>query len=112
MDARTITNVLLAIIIAILVYRWFYPVWKKNQARKTEEKKERLRIEVEPYYQEYLQKRKALREKHDPQHKWPPFEMNAPDMPSEYRDEMAALTEAYKAILVVRFGDHILMPKS
>jgi hypothetical protein len=69
MDARTITNVLLVIIILILVYRWFYPVWKKSQARKADEKQERMRKEVERFYQEYLQKRKALRTKYDPERK-------------------------------------------
>jgi hypothetical protein len=112
MDARTITNVFLAIIILILAYKWFYPVWKANQTKKAEEKKERIRDEVEPYYQEYVQKRKALRAKYDPERKWSEFQMEAPDMPSEYRDAIAALTEAYKGILVVKFGDSILMPKS
>jgi hypothetical protein len=111
MDARTITNVLLAILIAILVYRWFYPVWKAKRARKAEAKKERMRIEVEPFYQEYLQKRKALRMKYDPERKSPEFSMDDPGMSKEYVDEVAALTEAYKGILVVRFGDSILMPK-
>jgi hypothetical protein len=109
MDARMITNILLAIIILILCYRWFYPMW---QAKRAEAKKQEMNVEVEPLYQEYLQKRKALRAQYDHDRKWPEFQMDAPDMPSEYRDAIAALTEAYKGILVVRFGDHILMPKS
>jgi hypothetical protein len=112
MDARTITNVLLAIIILILGYKWFCPGWKAKQARKAEEKKERMRVEVEPFYQEYVQKRKALRAKYDPERKWSEFQMDAPDMPSEYRNEIHALTEGYKGVLVVKFGDGILMPKS
>jgi hypothetical protein len=109
MEARTITNVLLAIIILILSYRWFYPTWKAKQIRKAREKEERLRIEVEPFYQEYLQKRKALRDKYDPERKLPQFAMNDPRMSKEYIDEVAALTEAYKGVLVVKFGDSILM---
>jgi Tfp pilus assembly protein PilO len=112
MDARTITNVLLTIIILILGYKWFYPAWKAKQARKAEAKKERMRKEVEPLYQQYVQIRKSLREQYDPEHKWSEFEMNAPDMPTEYRDAIASLTEAYKGVLVIKFGDHILMPKS
>jgi hypothetical protein len=112
MDARTITNVLLAIIILILAYRWFYPAWKKNQARKAEEKRERMRKEVEPLYQQYLQKRKELRTKYDPERKLPEFSMNDPGMSKEYVNEVAAITEAYKGVLVIKFGDSVLMPKS
>ena len=111
MDARIITNVLLAIIILILIYKWFYPAWKAKQARKVEEKQERMRKEVEPFYQEYVQKRKDLRMKYDPELKISAFAMNDPGMSKEYVDEVAALTEAYKGILVVKFGDSILMPK-
>jgi hypothetical protein len=111
MDARTITNILLGIIILIVVYRWWAPLWKARQARMKREKDARLAIEVEPFYQEYLTKRKALREKHDPEHKWPEFQTNAPDMPSEYRNDIDALNEGYKGVLVLKFGDHIIMPK-
>ena len=112
MDARTVTNVLLAIIILILVYKWIYPVWKAHKAQKAHEKRERLRIEVEPWYQEYLQKRRAIREKHDPQHKWSEFQLSSPDVPQAYRDELDALSNAYKGILAVRFDDSIFYPKS
>lgn len=111
MGGRTLTNLLLGIIILILVYRWSAPLWKARQARLKREKAARIAVEIEPFYQEYVQKRKALREKHDPDHKWSAFEMDAPDMPAEYRDEIAALTEGYKGVLVVKFGDSILMPK-
>ena len=70
-----------------------------------------MRKDVEPLYQEYLQKRKALRAKYDPERKLSEFSMNDPGMSKEYVDEVAALTEAYKGILVIRFGDHILNPK-
>lgn len=103
---------LLAILIATLVYKWFYPVWKAKRAREAEAKKGRMRREVEPYYQEYVQKRKALRMKYDPERKMSEFSMNDPGMSKEYVDEVAALTEAYKGILVIKFGDSVLMPKS
>lgn len=106
-----VTNVLLAIIICILVHKWFYPVWKAKKARDAQTKRERMQIEVEPYYQQYLLKGEELRAKYDPEHKWPKFDFDAPGMPTEYKEEIAALTEAYKGILVVRFGDHILLPK-
>ena len=110
MDAKTITS-LLAIIILILVYRWFYPAWKAKKEREADEKQQRMRIEVEPYYQEYVQKRKALRTKYDPERRWSEFSFDGEGMPTEYKDEIAALAEAYKGILVIKFGDHILMPK-
>lgn len=112
MDARAITNVLLTILILILIYKWFYPTWKAKQAKKAEEKRERMRKEVEPLYQQYLQKRKELRTKYDPDRKWSAFAMCEADMPKEYADEIAALTEAYKGVLVIKFGEHSLIPKS
>lgn len=104
------TNLLLTIIAAILAYKFVYPVWKAKQAAKADAKQARMRAEVEPFYQEYVVKRKALRTKHDPDRKWSQFAMNDPGMPKEYVDEVAALTEAYKGILAIKFGDHILMP--
>ena len=68
-----------------------------------------MRIEVEPFYQEYLQKRKALRTKYDLDRKLPEFSMNDPGMSKEYVDEVAALPKAYTGILAIRFGDSILM---
>jgi Ca2+/Na+ antiporter len=125
MNARLITNVLLGIVALILVFHWWpivgvvfvglavaywlWSLWKAKQAQRKKEKAARIAAEIEPLYQEYVRKRKALREKHDPEHKWPEFRTN--DMPSEYRDEIDALTEGYKGVLVLKFGDHILMPK-
>jgi hypothetical protein len=110
MSGSTITNILLAAIVLILLYRWWAPIWKARQARLKREKDARIKGEIEPLYQEYVQKRKALREKHDPGHKWPPFESTAPDMPAAYREEIAALTEAYKGVLVLKFGYSIRRP--
>lgn len=127
MNARLLTNVLLGIVALILVLHWWpivgvvlvglpvaYWLWlhlKAKQAQRKKEKHARITAEIEPLYQEYVRKRKALRKKHDPEHKWPEFQTNDPDMPSEYRDEIDALTEGYKGVLVLKFGDHILMPK-
>jgi hypothetical protein len=69
MSGSTITNILLAAIVLILLYRWWAPIWKARQARFKREKDARIKAEIEPLYQEYVQKRKALREKHDPGHK-------------------------------------------
>jgi hypothetical protein len=37
--------------------------------------------------------------------------MNDPGMSKEYVDEVTALTEPYKGILEIKFGDHIRMSK-
>lgn len=124
MSGRLITNALLAAIAFILIFRWWptlgvaaifiaastwiYFVLKARRARLKAEKDARLRIEVEPLYQEYLGKRGVLREKYDPEHKWSRFGWNEPGMPEDYSAECAALAEAYKGVLVIKFGDSVI----
>jgi len=113
MEAPTITNVLLGIIAIALLLPLVtrgHRMYKQRKARLKTELQERLRIEVEPFYQEYLQKLDALREKHDPEHKWRRHPIDVPDLPPAYRADINALTEGYKGVLVVRFGNHLLQP--
>jgi len=126
-NQRTITNVLLSIIAMALVFRWWptlgavlvglavaywlWLMWKARQAQRKIEKAARIAAGIEPFYQEYLTKRNAICEAHDPEHKWSAFDLNNPGVPQVYRDEINALNETYKGILIVKFGDSILMPK-
>ncbi len=104
--ARIITNVLLGIIV-VAIFGWLWTVYKAKRQIREQEKEARLRVEVEPLYQEFLAKNREIRERHDPEHKWREFG-GSDDRPQAYRDEQAALAEAYKGVLVVKFGKHIL----
>lgn len=104
--ARIITNVLLGIIVLVM-FGWLWTVYKAKKQIREEQKEARLRIEVEPLYQEFLAKNREIRERHDPEHKWREFG-DSDDRPQVYRDEQAALTEAYKGVLILKFGAHIV----
>lgn len=90
---------------------WLGVRFKARHERIEAEKAKRLSIEVEPLYQQYLGHLDALREKHDPQHKWRRHPLGVPELPKAYKDEIDALTENYKGVLVVKFGPSVVHPK-
>jgi hypothetical protein len=118
MISQIISTIMALLIVAGFI--WLYSRYKEARGRKAAgdaqkaqrqaaEKAQRLQKEVEPLYQEYLRHLDALREKHDPEHKWRQYPINEPDLPQSYRDDLNALTENYSGVLVVRFGDSIVL---
>ena len=87
---------------------WLGARYKDLRRRKAADKALRLQHEVEPFYQEYLRHLDALREKHDPKHKWRRYPINEPALPQAYKDDINALTQNYSGVLAVKFGDSVL----
>jgi hypothetical protein len=96
-----------ALLIFAAVIR-LYARCKQARAENAAQLAQRLAVEVEPLYQEYLKHLGALREKHDPSHRWPPFPFKETGLPQAYRDDIDALTKNYSGVLAVKFGDSVL----
>ena len=106
---QTLSFVLALFIFAGII--WLAIYLKARHARLKAEKAERLRIEVEPLYQQYLGHLDELRAKHDPEHKWKRHPIAERDLPPAYRADIDALTENFKGVLIIKFGPHIVYPK-
>jgi hypothetical protein len=68
--------VILFIGLAAIGWLWFR--WKVRRAEKKIETDAKVAAAVEVHYQEHNRQRKALREKYDPEHKWPDFSGTIP----------------------------------
>lgn len=102
---------IIAMVIALLIFAALirlYARYKEARATKAAQRAQRLAEEVEPLYQEYLRHLEALREKHDPGHRWPQLPLKETGLPQAYRDDIDALTKNYSGVLAVKFGDGVL----
>jgi hypothetical protein len=104
---KQIISTLVALLIFAALIR-LYARYKEARAKKAAQRAQRLAAEVEPFYQEYLRHLGALREKHDPAHRWPQFPLKETGLPQAYRDDIDALTKNYSGVLAVKFGDSVL----
>jgi hypothetical protein len=106
------TNILLALIAAMLSIRWYpsiaYPViaialigWaltelpKWRECRRGETAIERQLKADEPLRNEFWVKHKAIRDKYDPKHEW----NEATSLPAAYIQEMDALNAEYRVVM-------------
>jgi len=104
---KQIISTVIALLIFYALIR-LYGRYKEARAKKAAQLAQRLVVEVEPLYQEYLRHLESLREKHDPGHKWPRFPFKETDLPQSYREDIEALTKNYSGVLAVKFGDSVL----
>ena len=116
-----LTNILLAVIAALLCLRFFPDVarpafalgliglaiygcyWlvavypsKRREAKAARQQEADNNAE----YNEYKAKHKAIRAKYDPNHEW----NEATFVPKEYEEEIAALNREYRPMLIDRYG--------